>query len=143
MHISFSAKCLKKSGYPTVTLAMRDCMDPASRAGFRVEGTTHEAGKEPISIPLVDSTCMRSHTDVFWRWQYLEESTKSTSTNPIGPEMKGHEGYFPGLFGVHVKSYRFTTRSGRISSELVAWAPSWTTGASLKAQQGVALSRSA
>jgi hypothetical protein len=40
-------------------------MDPASRAGFRVEGTTYEAGKESMSIWLVDSVCILSHTDVF------------------------------------------------------------------------------
>ena len=48
-----------------VTLAMRNCMDPASKAGFRVEGPTHEAGNVANQLWLVDSICSRSHTDVF------------------------------------------------------------------------------
>jgi hypothetical protein len=38
----------------------------------------------------------------------------------VGTEMRDREGDFPGLLGVHVKPYRFTARSGRIPSGLVA-----------------------
>ncbi|SRR5690242_19816385 len=65
MHISFSAKCLQKEQISNGYVGHEELHDPASKAGFRVEGPTHEAGNVANQLWLVDSICSRSHTDVF------------------------------------------------------------------------------